>query len=97
MVENGDFEGLGPALVAEAVYLGLGSKPVTVAAPLQDESPTQVWEAFRALIKAYQDPTQGYTARRAMQSDKTPGDYDQLARFGEWDVTVAATAQVVKP
>jgi RecB family exonuclease len=97
MAENGDFEGLGPALVAEAVYLGLGSKPVTVAAPLQDESPTQVWEAFRALIKAYQDPTQGYTARRAMQSDKTPGDYDQLARFGEWDVTVAATAQVVKP
>ena len=97
MAENGDFEGLGPALVAEAVYLGLGSKPVTVAAPLQDESPTQVWEAFRALIKAYQDPTQGYTARRAMQSDKTPGDYDQLARFGEWDVTVAAKAQVVKP
>jgi double-strand break repair protein AddB len=97
MAENGDFEGLGPALVAEAVYLGLGSKPVTVAAPLQDESPTQVWEAFRALIKAYQDPTQSYTARRAMQSDKTPGDYDQLARFGEWNVTVAATAQVVKP
>lgn len=97
MAENGDFEGLGPVSVAEAIYIGLGSKPVTTAAPLDDEPPMQVWEAFHALIKAYQDPAQGYTARRAMQSDKTPSDYDQLARFGEWDVTIPATVQMVKP
>ena len=96
MAENGTFDGLGPVPVAQAIYLGLGSKPTAIAAPLDEETPSQVWIAFQELIATYQNLTQGYTARRAMQSDKIPSDYDHLARFGEWDVTIPATAQVVK-
>jgi ATP-dependent helicase/nuclease subunit B len=97
LAENAAFDGLGPVEVAAAIYLGLGSKPGTVAAPLEAETPEQVWTAFQELILKYQDPTRGFTARRAMQSDKEISDYDQLARFGEWDLTVTATAQKMVP
>ena len=97
LAENAAFDGLGPVEVAAAIYLGLGSKPAAVAAPLEAETPEQVWTAFQELILKYQDPTRGFTARRAMQSDKEISDYDQLARFGEWDVTATATAQKVEP
>ena len=40
-----------------------------------------------ALISAYLQPDQGYTARRAMFKEGDTGDYDLLARFGEWDAT----------
>ena len=45
------------------------------------------------LIRAYMDETQGFTARRAMFDSKSVSDYDQLARFGEWDVTTPPTKQ----
>jgi hypothetical protein len=35
----------------------------------------------------YADLTTGYTARRAMHSKDDQSDYDQLSRFGEWDIT----------
>ena len=44
---------------------------------------------LRALIEAYLDETQGFTARRMMQQDRFGSDYDLLARFGEWDETDA--------
>jgi hypothetical protein len=31
--------------------------------------------------------TQGYTSRRAVFNERFPGDYDHLARFGEWEMT----------
>lgn len=90
MAEQGAFEGLEPAPVRDAVFIGLGSTPGEVAAPLDEEPPEKVWAEFGALIAAYFQPEQGFTARRAMQKDKDVGDYDQLARFGEWDRTDAA-------
>ena len=87
MVERGGFGKIGPADVAEAIYIGLGAKPSEVPAPLDKESAEQVWDRFEALIAQYFDPAQGYTARRAMFKDDGYSDYDQLSRFGEWDVT----------
>ncbi|TMM52587.1 double-strand break repair protein AddB [Sulfitobacter sabulilitoris] len=87
MIEEGAFEKIGPLHVARATFVGLGSKPVEVDAPLEDEPPREVLAELRSLIAAYLSPEQGFTARRMMQQDRYGSDYDQLARFGEWDAT----------
>ncbi|WP_299349144.1 double-strand break repair protein AddB [uncultured Shimia sp.] len=87
MAEQGGFREIGPADVVLAINIGLGSAPKDVAAPLEETSATQVWAEFLQLIGYYADTANGFTSRRAMNSDRDVGDYDQLARFGEWDVT----------
>lgn len=89
MAERGGFVDIDPAKVTAAIYIGLGALPKNEAAPLLDTPPSQVWAEFLQLIAHYGDPENGFTARRAMQSDRDIGDYDQLARFGEWDATDA--------
>lgn len=87
MAENGAFREIAAAEVVDAIYIGLGASPKDEHAPLADTGAQQVWAEFVQLIAHYADPTNGFTARRAMQSDRDVSDYDQLARFGEWDVT----------
>jgi double-strand break repair protein AddB len=87
MIEQGAFEDLGPRPVSEAVFIGLGSNYREVVAPLEKEPPAQVLERLRDLICAYLDADQGYSSRRMVKQDAFEGDYDLLARFGEWDAT----------
>lgn len=87
MAEKGGFEKIDPADVAAAIYIGLGNAPKDVEAPLVEIPPTKVWEEFEQLITRYLDAEQGFTSRRALRKDTDHSDYDQLARFGEWDVT----------
>ena len=87
IAERAGFGDLAPCAAARAVYIGLGSTPAEVPAPLDKEPPEKVWQALRDLIGAYGDLRQGYTARRAVQRKDEAGDYDQLARFGEWNIT----------
>ncbi len=87
MIEEGAFAEIGAARVAKAAYIGLGSKPSEVPAPLEEEPPEQVLLGLRDLIASYLSPTQGFTSRRMMEQDRFSGDYDHLARFGEWDDT----------
>ncbi len=87
IARQGGFDEIDPADVADAVYIGLGPKPRDLSAPLAETPPEQIWEEFTALIGHYVADGKGFTSRRAMQSDSNAGDYDQLARFGEWDVT----------
>lgn len=86
MIEQGAFDAVGVCEVAQALFIGLGAEPEEVAAPLDTEPTAEVLDNLRALIMAYLDPGQGFTARRMMEEDKIASDYDQLARFGEWDV-----------
>lgn len=85
LIEQGAFGALGPAEMGGASYIGLGSSPKEVQAPLADVSPDQVWDELHQLIRDYFRPEQGYTARRAMAQVRFAGEYDHLARFGEWD------------
>lgn len=96
MATQGAFDGLPPAEVAQALYIGLTAPPKEVPAPLDKEPPEQVWEEFTALIAAYQQADQGFTARRAMQEDKHVSNYDQLSRFGEWDGADDAAREVLE-
>lgn len=85
MVERGGFEGIGVAPVAGASFIGLGSKPEESAAPLDDPGLDQVWAEFQRLIAAYFDHNQGYLSRRAVARQRFEGEFDHLARYGEWD------------
>ena len=87
IAEREGFGTMGPRTVARAVYIGLGSNPVEAPAPLDENSPGQVWEEFTELARAWLEPTRGYTARRAMFDMNDTSDYDLLSRHGEWDVT----------
>ncbi|KUP94799.1 double-strand break repair protein AddB [Tritonibacter horizontis] len=85
MAEHGAFAVYGAAQVERALYIGLKPPMKEVAAPLHDEPPTKVWAELHALIEAYFDYEQGYSSRRMVHRDDIAGDYDHLARFGEWD------------
>jgi len=85
MAEQGGFDEIDPAPVARAVFIGLGRVPRDVPAPLDEAPPAQVWAELKELISAYLEPDQGFTSRRMLHKDTDVSDYDQLARFGEWD------------
>ncbi|HEY9040285.1 MAG TPA: double-strand break repair protein AddB [Roseovarius sp.] len=87
IAQRAGFGDLAPCDVARAVYIGLGSTPAEVPAPLDEEPAEKVWQGLHDLITAYRNLRQGYTARRAIQRKDEVGDYDQLSRFGEWDIT----------
>lgn len=87
MAERGGFAALGPREVAEVIYIGLGASPKEQPIATPETVTGPVWEQLSALLSRYQSPAQGYTARRAVMSERTVGDYDHLARFGEWDMS----------
>lgn len=95
IAERSGFGKVAASPVARAVFIGLSADPKEVTAPLADEPPAKIWAEFEELIAAYMAPSMGYTSRRAVQSKLDVGDYDQLARFGEWDITATAKKERV--
>lgn len=96
MLDEGGFPPLDPPHVERAVFISLQpSNPREVLAPLEDAPPEQIWQEFVALITAYHAAETGFTARRALQKDSDAGDFDHLARYGEWDVTDAPVKEVL--
>ena len=84
MVERGAFAELGPVETAMATYVGLGSSPKCEVVDVSPATLEAVWSELQSLIKLYRHPGQGYAARRAPKKKNDVGDYDHLARFGEW-------------
>lgn len=95
MMEEGAFANLGPRSVENAVYIGLGSNPVEMRAPLDEDPPAKTLTDLRALLLAYLDPNKGYLARRAPHREDREEDYDHLARYGEWNTGTSPTEQEV--
>lgn len=88
MATRGAFKPLdGPRDVAGITYIGLGSTPKQDTSTPDEAALGQVWEELHALIADYLSPDRGYVSRRAMHEERFPGDYDQLARYGEWEMT----------
>ena len=87
MAEQGGIDGFDPMAVASAVFIGMGGTYKEVPAPLGKEPPDKVLAELKELISAYLEPDQGFSSRRMMHKDSDVGDYDHLARFGEWDRT----------
>jgi len=95
MAARGGFDRIGPVEVAEFLLIRLGSDYDERLVPVTPEDDARVWSELEQLIAAYLSPTQGFVARRAMDSVRRGSDYDHLARFGEWDLHHAATMQPV--
>ena len=87
MAEEGAFEGLDPAAVESAEFIGLGARFEISPADVSAEALAQHRTRLAGLLKRYLEPDQGFTARRALKKDTDTGQYDQLSRFGEWQVT----------
>ena len=95
MAERGGFGQIGPAEVARITYLGLGATPKIVSTEITPELSGQTWESLHRLIGRYLQRDTGYTSRRAMFETNFAGDYDHLARFGEWEMTELAAPEIV--
>jgi ATP-dependent helicase/nuclease subunit B len=93
MAEKGAFGALGPVKVASAAFVGLGSKPSIVRAPLDDAPTDQVWEELQTLLAAWMNPARGFSARMAVEREEWEGDHDHLARYGEWDHSTEVTPE----
>ncbi len=87
MAERGAFEPLGQRDVAGYSYIRLGgdgeARDMNHDAALVDET----WAGLQRLLAAYLSEDTGFVSRRAPQKMDQVGDYDHLARFGEWEMT----------
>ena len=48
---------------------------------------------FVRLLTSFDNPAQGYPSRRATEKERFEGDYDHLARFGEWDASMPSVVE----
>ena len=91
MADRGAFVEHGPMEVARVTYLGLGTSPKAVTTEITPELQAEILAGLPRLIGSYLSPDKGFSPRRAMQKENDVSDYDQLSRFGEWDMTVMPT------
>ena len=84
IASEGGFNALGPRDVARITYLGLGAGGKAVETDLDAGAIATARSQLDELITAYLEPARGFAARRAVQREGVEGDYDHLARFGEW-------------
>ncbi|WP_171234614.1 double-strand break repair protein AddB [Ruegeria sp. HKCCA6837] len=96
MAEQGGIEGIDPIDVAEAIFISMGGSYKEVSAPLVKEPTDKVIAELKELISAYLEPNQGFSSRRMLHKDTDIGDYDHLARFGEWDRTAETCPEDLK-
>ena len=87
VAEQSGFEKIEPNKVFNAAFVGLGNPAKIVNAPFEKESVEEAYRKLRQLIERYQDPDQGFTARRALFKSDDFSDYDHLSRYGEWDLS----------
>ncbi len=87
MAERGAFRRLGPQTVAFVSYIGLKADAKVLTTEITPDLTARTWEELCRLIGRYARRAQGYAARRSPKRAEQAGDYDHLARFGEWAMT----------
>ncbi|RME17619.1 MAG: double-strand break repair protein AddB, partial [Alphaproteobacteria bacterium] len=97
MARAGAFEGIPPSVVVETAYIGIGAKPVFERSPVTEEDIDETRRDLLELIGKYRIRSRGYTSRRLVRNVRWEGDYDHLARFGEWDHATPPTPVEVGP
>lgn len=95
MARRGGFDALGPVDVAAIRYIQLGGEGRTFGREHDDRIEGETWDGFVRLVAAYLTGETGFTSMRAPERTSYAGDYDHLARYGEWALTDAATPQKV--
>lgn len=95
MARRGGFDALGPADVAGIRYIQLGGEGKTYRREHSDQIEDENWQGFVRLIAAYLTDGTGFTAMRAPEKTSYAGDYDHLARYGEWSLADQAEPEKV--
>ncbi len=89
MAEAGGFPGLAPAPVGRLAYLGVTGAgeggAETAILPGAGDVAAQ-WARFRGLMARHDDPETPYVSRLRPLLITHAGDYDHLARVGEWSI-----------
>lgn len=95
IAEAGGFENVAASQVARIAYIGLGLN--AKYRPSQPEDLNGIREGLAQLVTAYEKREQGYVARRIPMEilGRSWGDYDHLARFGEWEMSDRARPEEV--
>jgi len=65
-------------------YLGLDNKLTETVLPLDPGDVAEVKKKLVQLIRSYDDPALGYTARRMMKTVRYETNFEHLSRYGEW-------------
>jgi ATP-dependent helicase/nuclease subunit B len=91
MAERGAFEGAEPLAVRQIAYIGLGAGGKVLLHVLAPGDIAAIASSFGELIKRFAQPDTGYPSRRAVFDLNFGGDFDHLARYGEWDATTPPT------
>lgn len=97
VAEANGFKGIPAATVTEIAFLGL-HKDLRATRVQRNEDPDFVsksWVAFLALFQRYRKPGKGYLSRRAVKDLAWAGEYDHLARHGEWDDSTSGSLESV--
>jgi ATP-dependent helicase/nuclease subunit B len=87
MAERGAFAPLGARDVAGYSYIQLGGEGAETSYPADPDLIMETWTGLHQLAAAYLRAETGFASRRSVQKADERGDYDHLARFGEWDMT----------
>ena len=84
IAEAQGFEGLKAGHVAGLALVYFGAKAGVVSFAENDDVMTNVWDRVVEFLNGYQLPEKGYAARLRPELIFFDGDYDHLARRGEW-------------
>lgn len=95
MARRGGFDALGPVDVAGIRYIHLGGEGETLPRDYSPELETENWDGFVRLIASYLAGDTGFASMRAPEQTSYAGDYDHLARYGEWSLADAPHAEKV--
>lgn len=95
IAEDGGFEGVPATPVGSVVYIGLGSSFAHQDHTLPEDHFAMNRARLSGLLSAYLTQTKGFSSRRAMEKVRFEGDYDHLARFGEWTDSTPVTPEDV--
>lgn len=79
-----------PLDVAKLAYVGLGTKPEVRVQAFDDALLDETLKGLRELISHYRQPLVGFLSRRSPKKTSYAGEFDHLARLGEWDETMDA-------
>ena len=95
MARRGGFDALGPVDVAGIRYIHLGGEGETLPRDYSPELEDENWDGFLRLVTAYLTGNTGFTSMRAPEQTSYAGDYDHLARYGEWSLADAPHVEKV--
>lgn len=94
IAEGQGFDGLKALHVGALELIYLGSQPGVVAIEDVDPVMVDVWQRVTEFLNEFQVVEKGYAARLRPELSRFAGDYDHLARRGEWPDDEAPVVEV---